>query len=485
MVATARRMLYPTRMRSACRSVWFRVVALAAVVLAAVLPGAATAQTPAIERAVAAAEALGARTGVAIVEADGTVIYRHRPHEAFAPASNMKVLTAAAVILGLGSDYQFRTVFRLQQGRLVVEASGDPNWIADSAHAPEVVFGRLAHELTRRGVVQLAGIELDAGAFTGPSRPPTWPQDQLHTYYCAPTGPFVLEQGTFLVRIEPSDGPRASCALLAPPAGLPLRGSPDMVDRGKRPVYGALDLGDAIQVRGSFGRRSSPVTIRTSVNDPAAWYLATLRQALTGAGIGVGQQQAPVPEDGIVFEYRSDLGPALLRMLEDSSNFDAEQCLRVLGKERRRDGSLAGGVAELEAQLTRLVGTIAPGIVLTDGSGLSHQNRLTPELLLTALRRASDARGGAVLRACMPIAGRSGTLSDRFTGTDLVGRVHAKTGWIRGASALSGFVERRDKSVATFVILMNYDRDKGGLNKDLKQIQETIVRAVDSTGAPR
>ena len=72
-----------------------------------------------IARAVAAAEALGARTGVAVCDAGGRWLFRHAAGDAFAPASNMKVLTAAAVVNGLGADFHFTTTFALRGGRLV------------------------------------------------------------------------------------------------------------------------------------------------------------------------------------------------------------------------------------------------------------------------------------------------------------------------------------------------------------------------------
>jgi D-alanyl-D-alanine carboxypeptidase len=93
--------------------------------------------------------------------------------------------------------------------------------------------------------------------------------------------------------------------------------------------------------------------------------------------------------------------------------------------------------------------------------------------------RAAAAPGGAVLRACLPVAGQSGTLAERFHGTELVGRVRAKTGWIRGASALSGMVEGKDGTVRWFAILMNYDPKQDGRNKDLKRLQEQIVQVIE------
>lgn len=55
----------------------------------------------------------------------------------------------------------------------------------------------------------------------------------------------------------------------------------------------------------------------------------------------------------------------------------------------------------------------------------------------------------------LPIAGRTGTLADEFTGTDAVGRMHAKTGSLRNAKALSGFVETKFGNI-TFSLLLNF-----------------------------
>lgn len=445
----------------------------------AALVGTTRAQVAGVERAVERAEAMGVRTGVAVCDEDANILYRHRAGEAFAPASNMKLLTAAGVLSGLGRDHEFVTEFEVMQGALSVRASGDPNWIAGSGSDPERVFGALGAALLHRGVRAVRDVKLAPGVFTGPARPETWPKDQLYAYYCAPTGPFVLQQGTFVVGIERRGGPTARVELVAPPAGYPIRGSIREVASRKGATYGAIDEGDAVKVRGKFYRKSPRVEIKTSVNDPSRWYQDTLRHQLSRAGVAV-TSAAPAADLGVVFRHRSPLLPALRRMLEDSSNFDAEQCLRALGAATEQDGSLAGGRKALRAALIELVGRVPEGVELVDGSGLSKQNRLTPGLLVVAMFELQRRGLWSDLAACLPVAGRTGTLRKRFVGTDLEERVRAKTGWIRGASALSGVVESADGSPRWFSILMNYERGRSGVNKELKQLQEDIVSAVAS-----
>lgn len=442
----------------------------------------AVASAQSLQSEVGKAEALGARTGVCVLDGSGRVVYEHRAREAVTPASNQKLLTAAAVLHGLGDDFRFRTRFALRDGQLVVHASADPNWITATAHAPLALFGEVAATLQRRGVTAVRGLTLDRGVFTGPARPDGWPQNQLHTYYCAPTGPFVLEQGIFAVCIDPRGQSRtAALRLLAPPVGPRLTGAIDLVGGRGVSSCGAIDLGDRVKVRGKLSRRAGVVTIRTAVADPALWYERTLREVLRQAGIAV-DADAALLADADVLEVTTALGPALLRMLEDSSNFDAEQCMRALGAARQDDGSLAGGRLAMHAELEAMVGTVPAEVVFADGSGLSQDNRTTPAFVAAVLHCAAAHRIGATLRQALPIAGRTGTLADRFAGTDLVGRVHAKTGWIRGASSLSGYVETAGGERCCFAILMAYDRSRSGLNKHLKQAQERIVQAIALRG---
>ena len=92
------------------------------------------------------------------------------------------------------------------------------------------------------------------------------------------------------------------------------------------------------------------------------------------------------------------------------------------------------------------------------GSGLSRDNRVSARQLTALVEGvlARDPTSARVFRESLAVAGRSGTLEKRLRGTAAEGRVFAKTGWIRGTSALSGYVETLEGALLCFSILVEY-----------------------------
>ena len=105
------------------------------------------------------------RVGIAVGTVDAPPLYRHGAGVARIPASNQKLLTAAAAILKLGADFEFATRVGLTpEGHLVVVGDGDPNfsgrWFDGD---PNVVLKRFARDVARRGVTEIKGdLVLDA-----------------------------------------------------------------------------------------------------------------------------------------------------------------------------------------------------------------------------------------------------------------------------------------------------------------------------------
>ena len=193
---------------------------------------------------------------------------------------------------------------------------------------------------------------------------------------------------------------------------------------------------------------------RTSRN-PAQAAAEIFREALLAAGVSITGRTlvGKASEDALPLASTSSL-PLLhvLRFMNrESDNFTAELLLKQLGTQLTEQGTTFAGSAVVRQILAEQ--RIPLGRVrIVDGSGLSSLNRLTPITLVSMLQKGyADPLVREVLLSALPLAGRTGTLRGRMRGSAAAGRVRAKTGTTREASALSGYVKRR----YVFAILQN------------------------------
>jgi D-alanyl-D-alanine carboxypeptidase len=95
-------------------------------------------------------------------------------------------------------------------------------------------------------------------------------------------------------------------------------------------------------------------------------------------------------------------------------------------------------------------------VLLHDGSGLSHDNRVSASAVVELITYMVESSQGQRWLRSLSIAGVSGTLANRLGGADTEGRVFAKTGTLTGAIATSGLlINRHDERRYAFSILMN------------------------------
>jgi D-alanyl-D-alanine carboxypeptidase/D-alanyl-D-alanine-endopeptidase (penicillin-binding protein 4) len=142
--------------------------------------------------------------------------------------------------------------------------------------------------------------------------------------------------------------------------------------------------------------------------------------------------------------------PPLMEILDaqdvDSINFYAEVLNKLLGYTASGAGTIAAGAEAIQSWAA------ANGVELEahDGSGLSYANRVSAEGVVDLLEGAENEPWGPKLRSALPHAGQ-GTLRGRLAGIKL----HAKTGTLHIASALSGWVwVHHDRTWAPFSILI-------------------------------
>lgn len=355
------------------------------------------------------ARRLGPRFALQVTDVDGAVAYRTGPARVV-PASTTKLLTAAAALEVLGGDHRFETVVRRQGRTLVLVGGGDP--LLQRAPDPDVGYPEERADLrtlARRVASAVGGaraprlrLQYDESLFSGPSASPSWPDDYVRDDVVSPISALWADQG------RDSDGSGAR------------------------------------------------------VRDPARSAARVFGAHLQDLGVRVGPPTpAPRAEGTVVGRVRSaPLVQVVQEVLETSDNEAAEVLLRHVALQRGLPGSFAGGVRAATDVLAQL-GVRMDGVRWYDGSGLSRRNRLPVrtlvEVMVTALAQPQLSR---VVEG-LPVAGFTGSLSDRFVLRSVpgLGRVRAKTGTLTGVSGLAGVVTGRDDAVMVYVALADRLRE--------------------------
>lgn len=231
----------------------------------------------------------------------------------------------------------------------------------------------------------------------------------------------------------------------------------------------------SLRLSGTIAAGAEPETLRLGIDDPAHFAAWRLRTLLEARGVRVtGETQArhrpftraddpahrtgPSPPRPPEPEALARLTPPPLaedvaQINKASQNLHAELMLRRLGL-ITGSGSIEDGVAAIAAMMAR-AGVPPTAWDLSDGSGMSTYNRLSPRAVAALLRWAAAQPWGAAWRATFPVAGVDGTLARRFRGTPLGGRLFAKTGTLNATNALSGFMTARSGRTLIFSFYAN------------------------------
>jgi D-alanyl-D-alanine carboxypeptidase/D-alanyl-D-alanine-endopeptidase (penicillin-binding protein 4) len=155
------------------------------------------------------------------------------------------------------------------------------------------------------------------------------------------------------------------------------------------------------------------------------------------------------------------LARIIAAMNRESINCYAELLFRdaVRGPERKESGSADLGAAMLRDFLNEKVDAPRDAVTVTDGSGLSTLDRITPRAMVDLLAYAHKAPLAPAFHASLPVAGESELLRNRMRFTPAQGNLHAKTGTTNDVISLGGYVTAMDGEVLAFSFIYNgYDR---------------------------
>jgi len=402
-----------------------------------------------------------AAVGVEVISvADGRRLYSHRAEELFIPASNMKLLTTAAALVRLGGGYTFRTEIYgdspLAEGRLAgniyIKGYGDPALVYEE-------LWKLARYLAGLGLREVTGdVVADESFFDKVRYGRGWPKRNKDRWYEAPVGALSFNFNTLEINVAPgTEVGQPPVVWLNPPLDSFV-----VVNQAQTAASGGrleVELAEGrLLIRGSISRKARPKTFWRAVSQPAEYTAQAFAYYLKLAGIklrGRVRRGMVPPSARLIHTHKSKPLALIVRGLNKfSNNFTAEQLLKTLGAEAYGPPGTADKGLRAVREFLRDIGVATERLVLVDGSGFSYDNRLSPRAIVQVLTYMyREFPVAAEYLASLSVAGVDGTLKRRMP--EIKGWVRAKTGRIRKAVALSGYLATRSRQVLAFSILVN------------------------------
>ena len=385
-------------------------------------PIADSALTSGIDKRVTAASP--ADTCVAVREGN-RVIYSKNESKPVTPASNEKLLTAVAALDVLGGDTRLKTTVvsdaprtgGVVNGSLWVVGGGDP-LLSTTAYIDRFAerygyrpaftdIGALAARIAAAGITEIKGDVIgDDRRYDRERTVASWPSR--------------------------------------------------LVAQGQVGPLSALVVNDGFT---GFAHDPEVTTSNVAAADPAQHAASMLVQELRARNVRVGgvarSGASPAPATEITSIDSPTMREIVAELLTLSDNNTAELLTKEMGLKAKNEPTTSAGVATIRAALDQRHLPL-DGVSFADGSGLDPNDKVTCALIMAILTTVGP---GSDIGGHLPIAGKTGTLHDRYTTAPLLDNLRAKTGRLLNVSAMSGYITTTAQRTLTFSYITNVAAD--------------------------
>jgi serine-type D-Ala-D-Ala carboxypeptidase/endopeptidase (penicillin-binding protein 4) len=460
-----------------------------------------------------------AMVAVKVVSLDtGKVLFEENAAKLLRPASNMKLYTVATALDRLSPDFRFTTSIYapkpdaagVVRGDLIVYGRGDPSFAARFNNGDYFkAINDLAAKIVAAGVKRVEGdIIGDESYFTGAKHGSGWEWEDLTWYYGAEISALTVNDNALDLFVKPGleVGKPAIVTTGPPDPLLTIKNEVFTTAKGSRrsiSVYRGLGK-DTIQISGTIPLEDRGYSGGIGISHPALLFVYLLRSSLAEKGVTISGKSriiesstngpridAPARYNLVHLTNIPNLPPPSVEIgtyqsvpfsviaaqtLKPSQNLYTELILRTLGEvvppapppfqqtsgqttddrvvPLTRSSSENLGL-EIVKTFLKNAGIRPESLALDDGSGLSRNDMVTADSTVQLLTYMSRHRFADAFRNALPIAGVDGTLRNRMKGTVAENNVRAKTGSLRSAASLGGYVTTVGGEKLVFTIMVN------------------------------
>ena len=372
-------------------------------------------------------------TGLHIINAaNNEIVFSDNAQIGMAPASTQKNLIAASILEILGDEYRYTTKFGIikknGQNILCIQPSGDPSlgsWRWEETKDSAIAL-KLAKALKANGIHQISSVYLIQDNWQDDMVPRAWIWEDLGQYYGASPHYFNWRENQFDIFLKSGKniGDQVSIVKSNPkiigyPMVSKLTSAEANSDDNSLMFYPTLGSNVAI-LRGTIPANKNDFKVSLSMPNPALQFVSALTNAL--------KSNNSVLQISIKSIYKKDIGeinwlyqhqsPKMAQLvywyLRKSINLYGEAFLLKMGEAKKGSGNVDNGINTVH-EFWKDKGIDYRAIHLYDGSGLSPQNRITPEAEVAVLQWMLKSNLKNVFMDALPIYNdmkmKSGTIS--------------------------------------------------------------------------
>ncbi len=419
---------------------------------------------------------------LAIDANSGKVISSYNPDKALRPASNQKLISTASVLEMYGPDYQFKTkllytghidtLHKFLKGDIIIEGGGDPT--LGSVYFDQTKDHRFLIQWTE-AIKKLeidsisGGVIADAGIYSTDIVPVTWAWGNMGDYFGAGPCGLSIFDNYYTVFFNTDSIPGKPAKIIKTEPQIPYlvfdnQIISDTVLGDHSNIIGAPYC-NTRYLRGRLPLNKTEYGVKGSIPDPAFFAAFELNRVLQNNGIVILKKPATlkmlqkerknISTKLIYTTYSPPLSEIIKQTNIHSINLFAEHFLdhcglKLIGKAQ------TGEDAKALMKFWEEKGMDIQGLYITDGSGLSQYNAITPRQMVYLLNYMKNKSSYFThYFNSLPIAGREGTVEGMFKGSAAEGNLRAKSGTIDKVKAYSGYVTSRSGREIIFSMMVN------------------------------
>lgn len=397
------------------------------------------------------------------------VLFKKNEKMLLRPASNMKILTSAAGLIYLGEDYQFTTNLYYDGfissdtlfGNIFVEGGCDPDFSAQD-------FYEFSEALKNLNIKVIAGnlygdISFKDSIYWGKG----WMWDDDPSSDAPKLSALNLNDNCveiFFKNEHLEISPQTKFVEIL----IYENDTSFTVDRDWMNNTNKIIIS---------GKPENNSYFKVNITNPEKYFLTVFKEVLDSNKIKLtGEVGIQNLSEKVYYitSVKRKFSDVIVNLNKNSDNLSAEMTLYALSEKYFGKPANADSGVKIIKELIDLIGFQSRNYRIVDGSGVSHYNVLSAELIAGLLKYVYKKypEKFRILYDSFPIAGVDGTLENRMKDSKAFNNVHAKTGTLTGVSCISGYVTTKKNHTLAFSIMM---QNFVGSAKRVRDFQDKIL----------